>query len=161
MTCAKQEATRLDTPPVSPGNPAANHACEFFFDLSPTADESKADGEKPVPTNASNALPASAQSHSVRNNGPGGNAAGLQDWREAKTKHASWSRAIAARATRTNQSHFELNMVEHLPNSPLCPRSPKHKSGGTGICVYHGRNGKLKTAERALVSATEESIGYS
>ncbi|KAL8897396.1 MAG: hypothetical protein Q9207_007238 [Kuettlingeria erythrocarpa] len=35
---------------------------------------------------------------------------------------------------------FELNVPEHLPNSPLCPKHPKHKSGGKGVCVYHGRN---------------------
>ena len=32
------------------------------------------------------------------------------------------------------------NIPEHLPTSPLCPRHPKHRSGGTGICPYHGRN---------------------
>ena len=32
----------------------------------------------------------------------------------------------------------EWNVPEHLPSSPLCPRHPKHKSGGTGICPYHG-----------------------
>ncbi|KAL9009664.1 MAG: hypothetical protein Q9173_005326 [Seirophora scorigena] len=35
---------------------------------------------------------------------------------------------------------FELNVPEHLPSSPLCPRHPKHRSGGKGVCVYHGRN---------------------
>ncbi|KAL8991915.1 MAG: hypothetical protein Q9169_007537 [Polycauliona sp. 2 TL-2023] len=35
---------------------------------------------------------------------------------------------------------FELHVPEHLPSSPLCPRHPKHKSGGKGVCVYHGRN---------------------
>ena len=35
---------------------------------------------------------------------------------------------------------FELNLPEHLPNSPLCPRNPMHKSRGRGLCAYHGRN---------------------
>lgn len=35
--------------------------------------------------------------------------------------------------------HFELNVPDHLPSSPLCPKNPKHRSGGNGICVYHGR----------------------
>ncbi|KAH7047501.1 hypothetical protein B0J12DRAFT_124499 [Macrophomina phaseolina] len=34
---------------------------------------------------------------------------------------------------------FVWDIPEHLPGSPLCPLSPKHKSGGKGICVYHGR----------------------
>lgn len=39
----------------------------------------------------------------------------------------------------TPRPQFELNLPEHLPSSPLCPKNSKHKSGGTGICVYHGR----------------------
>ncbi|OJD29583.1 rna polymerase ii accessory cdc73 [Diplodia corticola] len=34
---------------------------------------------------------------------------------------------------------FEWDVPEHLPGSPLCPLHPKHKSGGKGMCVYHGR----------------------
>lgn len=41
---------------------------------------------------------------------------------------------------------FELNVPEHLPGSPLCPRSPLHPSGGKGICVYHGRTRTLPLA---------------
>ena len=38
---------------------------------------------------------------------------------------------------------FELNVPEHLPRSPLCPLSPKHKSGGKAICPMHGRKVRL------------------
>lgn len=41
------------------------------------------------------------------------------------------------RASRT----FEF-IDDHLPNSPMCPANKKHKSGGTGVCVYHGRRKK-------------------
>jgi hypothetical protein len=34
---------------------------------------------------------------------------------------------------------FEWDIPEHLPSSPLCPLNPKHRGGGKGICVYHGR----------------------
>ncbi|KAL7816842.1 hypothetical protein V8C44DRAFT_355872 [Trichoderma aethiopicum] len=34
---------------------------------------------------------------------------------------------------------FEFDVLEHLPGSPLCPADKRHKSGGTGVCVYHGR----------------------
>lgn len=37
---------------------------------------------------------------------------------------------------------FELNVPDHLPNSPLCPLSPKHRSGGKAICPLHGRSKK-------------------
>lgn len=36
---------------------------------------------------------------------------------------------------------FVLNVPDHLPNSPLCPLSPKHESGGKAICPIHGRKG--------------------
>jgi hypothetical protein len=43
--------------------------------------------------------------------------------------------------------HFELDVPDHLPNSPLCPLSEKHKSGGKAICPFHGRKkGAVKIA---------------
>ncbi|KAI1490562.1 hypothetical protein F5X96DRAFT_694542 [Biscogniauxia mediterranea] len=41
--------------------------------------------------------------------------------------------AMAAAAT------FEFDVPEHLPSSPMCPTNKRHRSGGTGVCVYHGR----------------------
>lgn len=34
---------------------------------------------------------------------------------------------------------FQFDVPEHLPSSPLCPANFRHASGGTGMCVYHGR----------------------
>ncbi|KAF4335947.1 hypothetical protein FBEOM_10216 [Fusarium beomiforme] len=34
---------------------------------------------------------------------------------------------------------FQFQLPEHLPSSPMCPTNEKHISGGTGVCVYHGR----------------------
>ncbi|KAH8879192.1 hypothetical protein GQ53DRAFT_849761 [Thozetella sp. PMI_491] len=42
---------------------------------------------------------------------------------------------------RDPMSMFEFDIPEHLPNSPMCPANPSHKSKGKGICVYHGRGG--------------------
>ncbi|KAF7195163.1 hypothetical protein HII31_03369, partial [Pseudocercospora fuligena] len=39
---------------------------------------------------------------------------------------------------------FENDVPDHLPNSPLCPLHPKHKSGGKAICPLHGRYKKSK-----------------
>jgi len=38
-----------------------------------------------------------------------------------------------------NRVRAEQNVPEHLAGSPLCPMHPKHKSGGWGVCPYHGR----------------------
>ena len=53
------------------------------------------------------------------------------DWYMAKLK---------ADEAEDSATSFNLNVPDHLPSSPLCPKHPKHKSGGKGICVYHGRN---------------------
>ncbi|KAK8159752.1 hypothetical protein IWX90DRAFT_309804 [Phyllosticta citrichinensis] len=45
---------------------------------------------------------------------------------------------------------FVWDVPEHLPGSPLCPLSPKHRGGGRGICVYHGRRKTQRTAELML-----------
>ncbi|KAI6817123.1 hypothetical protein KC332_g9658 [Hortaea werneckii] len=37
------------------------------------------------------------------------------------------------------QLGFEQDVPDHLPNSPLCPLSSRHRSGGKGICPLHGR----------------------
>ncbi|KAI0447614.1 hypothetical protein F4803DRAFT_270775 [Xylaria telfairii] len=50
---------------------------------------------------------------------------------------------------------FHFDMPEHLPSSPMCPANKRHKSGGTGVCVYHGR---AKGAKKAAPSG-EGSAG--
>ncbi|GAB7366772.1 hypothetical protein MBLNU230_g0726t1 [Neophaeotheca triangularis] len=37
---------------------------------------------------------------------------------------------------------FELDVPDHLPNSPLCPLDTRRKSGGKAICPMHGRGKK-------------------
>lgn len=43
---------------------------------------------------------------------------------------------------------FEPNVPDHLPGSPLCPLSPKHKSGGRAICPMHGRKKAVKAGSK-------------
>ncbi|KAI1658001.1 hypothetical protein F4813DRAFT_396127 [Daldinia decipiens] len=56
------------------------------------------------------------------------------------------SRGPAPLSPSTPEPHgsFEFDMPEHLPNSPMCPANKRHSSGGTGICVYHGRRKKSR-----------------
>lgn len=37
---------------------------------------------------------------------------------------------------------FEVDVPDHLPNSPLCPKDLRHKHHGKGICPMHGRRKK-------------------
>jgi hypothetical protein len=57
-----------------------------------------------------------------------------REWWEAPVRVTTWD-ALAP-------SSFEFDLPEHLPSSPMCPANKKHKSGGTGVCVYHGRRKK-------------------
>lgn len=54
----------------------------------------------------------------------------------------------------TSANKFEFDIPEHLPSSPMCPANKRHKSGGTGVCVYHGRR-KTKSILRDEISRAE------
>ena len=76
--------------------------------------------------------------------GSGGGAAGGPQ--QQRRRDSDWYRvkmnAIIDAEDNTVMSTEELavSVPEHLPNSPLCPRHPKHKSGRRGECPFHGRN---------------------
>lgn len=110
------EARRINTPP-SPKSMSGKHLRGFFFDYTApheTTPSPDADESRPL---------ASRERRKQRSSGV--------DWYRVK---------LAADEAKDEQLSFELNVPEHLPNSPLCPKHPKHRSGGKGVCVYHGRN---------------------
>ncbi len=75
---------------------------------------------------------------------------------DSKRRDSDWYRAKmnAIEAETTALEQLALSVPEHLPNSPLCPRHPRHKSGGTGECPFHGRKPSLqKEKERGNSSA--------
>ena len=62
---------------------------------------------------------------------------------EAESKPVSIQNVFRAQVTTGGEEDAEkkyANIPEHLPNSPLCPKHPRHRSKGTGVCPYHGRN---------------------
>ncbi|KAK7750493.1 hypothetical protein SLS62_007572 [Diatrype stigma] len=68
----------------------------------------------------------------VNKNNPNHSHHGKQkDWREVPVAVDSYE-GMAPGA-------FAFDLPEHLPSSPMCPANKKHVSGGTGVCVYHGR----------------------
>ena len=113
-TYLPSEARRIGTPPLPTEN--GRHR-GFFFDYNAPDDE----GNTPSPeTKDGDPRPRMKRK-------------GLSD--------VDWYRVkLEADEARDAATNFELNVPDHLPNSPLCPKHPKHKSGGKGICVYHGRN---------------------
>ena len=55
---------------------------------------------------------------------------------------------------------FEFDVPEHLPSSPMCPANFRHRGGGSGVCVYHGRRRALSTV-RDEAAKRQDSAGTS
>ena len=67
-----------------------------------------------------------------------------REWWEAIKRPKSSERLCGSSASQAALAQvkrvpFNLNIPEHLPNSPLCPRHPLFVGKGNGVCVYHGR----------------------
>ncbi|CAG8977642.1 hypothetical protein HYALB_00006592 [Hymenoscyphus albidus] len=129
------KSTRIKTPPMTPGTPPTIPPPRGFFydnntlspDFSPRLSPSIDGPEQQVPTNTSGS-PIST---------PGSRLpfTGIKRSNGLRHKRKVEGPGYGELAT----GKFELEIPEHLPSGPLCPKNPKHKSGGTGICVYHGR----------------------
>lgn len=177
----KKEAKRINTPPLEAGSPVL-HARGFFFDLGSAQGDSESPSDNGGQSHYSGGQSRHSGGQSRHSGGSSNKARSRQDysrpssqvpsrpsspggvqWWEADTKHAATGNKSTDKLKSSKRqispgepSKFEIELPEHLPSSPLCPKSPLHKSGGTGICVYHGRRRsvRLKKLRRAN---TEES----
>ena len=113
-TFLPSEATRVGTPPLPTDRPRKGDLRGFSFDYS-------SPGGSPYM-----GPPESGQKE-------------LHACRRTATMESEELLPFHLGAEAQKDCQFELNVPEHLPGSPLCPRSPLHPSGGKGICVYHGR----------------------
>ncbi|KAI1819486.1 hypothetical protein F4861DRAFT_136809 [Xylaria intraflava] len=73
-----------------------------------------------------------------------------QEWWEVpvsalRPHEAAKQRHMHAAMAADTQRSFQFDFPEHLPTSPMCPANKRHKSGGTGVCVYHGRAKRTRT----------------
>jgi parafibromin len=141
---------------MSPGTPNIQ-ARGFFFDLSPPKEDVDSEGHTPISIHTSTGSGSAATSVAAKNSP-------TTQWWEADTNHqdkgnksSHAKRVKKGFKSNVASSSFELSLPEHLPNSPLCPKNPKHKSGGAGICVYHGRkrSNALKNIKRASTGESE------
>ena len=103
------EARRINTPPLPTDATSSGikNTRGFFFDYN-------APPEPKFPP------------HVVENNTHADRPRRDSDWYRVKM-HAIDAEEIL-------REQLAASVPEHLPNSPLCPRHPKHKSGGTGEC---------------------------
>lgn len=118
------EATRVSTPRMPGERPNRNDRRGFFFDYIPP-DEAYSPPKDKV-----------ARSSTLR---PG---------ISAPSEEKDWFRLrMEMIINEPEPEQFDLNVPEHFAGSPLCPLSPKHRSGGKGICVYHGRGTEARDRE--------------
>ncbi|MCJ1397327.1 accessory factor associated with RNA polymerase II [Xylographa trunciseda] len=127
------EARRVGTPPLPGGNGSKRPLRGFFFDFRPPGENSQATSPS---WESSSATSKTSKASGLKSGG--------SDGKDAKERY--WFRVRVQ--TNADKDTFEFNVPDHLPNSPLCARNPKHTSGGKGICPYHGR---------ALTSSTQTS----
>ena len=119
-TYLPSEARRIRTPPLADSN-SGRVLRGFFIDHNGQTEPSMEPSSETV-----------KNSPIVRGQ-QGGDRSSEVDWYRVQM--------AASETIDAQQRHqFELNVPEHLPNSPLCPKNPKHPSGGKGVCLYHGRN---------------------
>jgi len=114
------EARRINTPPLPGEGSGEIISRSFFFDY-----QNPAEGDLETFPRRAFHSPHAADIVRISRDG--------EEWYRVKLD------AIES-ATTASQEEPDHSIPEHFPNSPLCPRNPKHKSGGTGTCPFHGRN---------------------
>lgn len=83
-----------------------------------------------------------------------------RDKRKSGSSKEWWEVPVALNRHETvTHGAFEFDMPEHLPNSPMCPANKRHASGGTGICVYHGRRKKSRDGPSNARSEVDDDNG--
>ena len=119
-TYLPSEAKRVQTPPLNEFEGRSKRR-GFFFDYN-TADDPKSTSLR-----AFNPRPTARRLNTdVR-----------KDW---------YAALEAALDVEDDTRQPAVDVPDHLPSSPLCPRHPRHKSGGTGVCPVHGRNDSVGSA---------------
>ncbi|KAI1210946.1 uncharacterized protein F4807DRAFT_44209 [Annulohypoxylon truncatum] len=149
------EATRIKTPPIRESGHRAGRPRSFFFDIStpPARATSSGSSEEHIePYNTP--LPTAIIERDEQDKGEPRNEMEKERGREKRDLGDKewWEVPVAVpRYGEMAPSSFEFDMPEHLPSSPMCPANTRHKSGGTGVCVYHGRR-KRSAKERTTSS---------
>ncbi|KAI0395887.1 hypothetical protein F5Y17DRAFT_169444 [Xylariaceae sp. FL0594] len=81
-----------------------------------------------------------------------------KDWSGVPTTVPSYE-FINRTVTENTMRTFAFDLAEHLPSSPMCPINKRHKSGGTGVCVYHGRAKRSGTVSEKSADNAPDGTG--
>ena len=135
------EARRINTPPLSRSSKARG----FFFDYQPPPlDESN---DEPFKSRVSRRATSERESEDL-----GGE-------RERRVSPTEWyNQQLESIEVEDARERFVAEVPDHLANSPLCPRHPKHKSKGKGHCPVHGRKETESSVEEG--TATPKKRGW-
>ena len=122
------EATRISTPPLPVDNSIGQVTRRnYFFDIfAPDGDTTNASPPSTKRTEASMNVRSSPNS-----------------------LDPAWFRVKVGEEEDSSGGEVDYDIPDHLPSSPLCPRHPKHKSGGKGTCPMHGKNKSLSQGSSA------------
>ena len=141
-TFLPSEARRINTPPSG-----KHKGPGFFFDYTAPVDappfERRPTADK-YGGSASLFADDSDKENNDDNDSPSIHAKKHNHKKSRRVSETEWYRVkldAIDKETPREQSRmaFVEEVPDHLPNSPLCPRNPKHKSGGRGVCAMHGR----------------------
>ncbi|KAK1831344.1 hypothetical protein QBC39DRAFT_434105 [Podospora conica] len=132
---AQQEAIRVDTPPLKEAT-ADGKPRGLFFDVSGPSSDSGPGGSESTSTRASKKERQKSEAQEPAE------PKRRREWWDPypKTLAAATTTAASRRDLIRKAAAFEFDVPEHLPNSPMCPANPKHKSGGKGVCVVVPRS---------------------
>lgn len=137
-----QEATRIPTPPLDEDT-ADGRVRGFFTSGTPPAMDGSLPPSSPIRG------PRIVRSDVHR--------------RSLSSQPKEWWENMPQIATRRDQMvvdrSFDFNVPDHLPNSPMCPANRKHRNGGTGLCVYHGRSkGGSMLKDEPMTMGSDEGL---
>ncbi|TLD36477.1 hypothetical protein E2P81_ATG03366 [Venturia nashicola] len=135
------EGSRIPTPPTS-NEPAVKEQGKYFWDSFYPPQGTDRDSTKASTRESDTTSIVSDRWHTPF---PNPKDASITRAKDPETGDKDWYR-IRVDQNGDNEAKdieelkmFEWDLPEHLPNSPLCPLSPKHSSKGKGVCIYHGR----------------------
>lgn len=146
----EQEAKRINTPPMSDDSPDGPPGSLFSnnsagYETGPDLEAS------PPSTSAGSHLEKRSRNKEARPS---------EEWRAAGNPARLAAATAAKDISEKQRAQFVLNLPEHLPNSPLCPKNPMHKSKGLGICVYHGRRRASSLTREGEGGETDKGLGW-
>ncbi|KAI0150478.1 hypothetical protein GGR57DRAFT_504474 [Xylariaceae sp. FL1272] len=147
------EARRIETPHITESS-ASRAPRSFFFDMTPPPQDPRKNRKNAKKksrlashiTAADSPRRVSPYAHTSTSGSGNRSTSGQSSGRSNPQRKQWWDVPVPIpvgfedkKFRNAEQRGFEFDIAEHLPTSPMCPANKRHASGGTGVCVFHGR----------------------